>query len=115
MSEQRTDAAERSAHVTRGSQSAPTPIAADAAPLPPLVLEYKNAAGQLVGELRVVHDLRAQVQRLRSALEPFASLAKAFSPESNDGYVFPEDQVVDPVLDLRDIKQAAVVYNEPTL
>jgi hypothetical protein len=51
MSEQSKDAAERSAHVTRGP-------AAEGAALHP-ILERKNEKGQTTGQLRVVVELRA--------------------------------------------------------
>lgn len=57
---QSSDAAERSAHVTRGP-------AAEGAALHP-ILERKNEAGQTTGQLRVVVELREENARLRAAL-----------------------------------------------
>ncbi len=66
MSEQRNDAAERSAHVLRGGD-------AKAGGLHP-ILETKNEAGQTVGQLRVVVELRTQNARLREVVEHYADL-----------------------------------------
>lgn len=71
MSGQATDAAERSAHVTRGGD--PRGALSDR---PSSIIETVEN-GVLTARLRRVAELEAEVEELRAALEAAAALARA--------------------------------------
>lgn len=103
MSEQGKEAAERSAHVTRGIVIENCTIQK-----PHPIREYKTAEGRTVGELRIVHELREQVKRLREALEPFAILSEYYA------WAHPTE-MIEPQMPALSLKRAAEAFKEPPL
>jgi hypothetical protein len=97
MSEQSKDAAERSAHVTRGP-------AAEGAALHP-ILERKNEKGQTTGQLRVVVELREENARLRNAWDQ--ALAKIDSILRDD-YLNLPTQTLRLLTDAKNFARAAL-------